>query len=447
MKQDNFKANMYWQGVKNTIDQHYVKKRRILIFWSSLFSLMFIIVSIYFFQSPNKSRNSSTQFSRKTNPSITFNASDSLAKKINSANSEVIKKALLAKENLFKYNEANVFSQNISTSSIELDYLNSNENTNHQIISWHDSVTSENINETNKERIYNPMSRISLLPFTLLTKPGTINATYPYAEYKNLLKFNNYKFYTSLSITYDYSSNSISNNPSTSNRKNQFESGTFCLGYQFLLGYKFNRLFIESGLWFHAIGEKLNYPLWIEQQQIVNQNFWFANTNTSISYDTIYNRGLKNILTETVITKDSLLISYSDTIKSLVLDSTALNTNGINKINLISIPIYAGYEFRFNKFIVAPTLALFISKLNTSNTNYPQYNSNELEANRQTNYFKNYSFNYSVGLRLEYLISYKFSLYLQPRFHSSFSTLTNEMANEKIYYRNYGFNSGLIIRY
>jgi hypothetical protein len=453
-------ADSFWPDVEKTVDDFYKKRNRkylLVFFAASLFIFSTIFTFQYFQESQIKN---STSVNNKSNDTIDKPNTKKPVQTTNN-NKNVINSTedkIPQKENSTRSLERDKKSDFLKSSNkVVLDSINNyeyvNTNTQKQKTESKSSASLKSKDSLLSNRLFSG-DRLKKYPPVLFAGYNSINLNY--SLYYNSFDYKTdvdyvlkNKFYFGASFSYDYVSKKLQENGISNeliNKRRAEENPIFLSKFGFILGKRINGFIIEAGLSLNRFGEDINYGKKTQQLQIVDNSKWLVNYTNYQKVDTFYNFGVKNYTTINLINKDSVFASKIDSTFVLKDDSLALKLNRRTQTNYIEIPFFLGYEFKLNKFSVAPMLGFSLGCFLNSNANFINSSETNIADNNRTNYHSKVLLNYQAQLRFGYDINNYFSVFVAPNYRGNATSQSNSSSGVKTFYNDAGGMVGLIYK-
>ena len=462
-------AEEFWPGVESAIIKHHQRKRRILIFFTSLsiVSALFLVLQLEMKKNQGlittknaiekSNSKSKTDFSKNNASEQNINTNSTIEEtQKNTSNSNKIEQSKFdKKENSTFANSSgkstakflkNQQEKNKTNADLFIENLNTNKaslqtNLDSNIIrnDYVSSRISFNLLATKIHNKINFLINEYKLPESLLFSESK--------EKQNASKNIHSKFYIGVSAGIDQSSKSILNKELTAATKyrKDYEKPILVSNFSVIVGYKFNRWIAESGIRLTMAGELNNYPTSYVKSEILTKENIIVNVSIVSKTDTIYNRGFQSYKTKQIASFDTLRYTTNDTIAKTINDSLATKSNGRNQYAIVQIPLAIGREFRFGKLSLIPLVGISVGILQPLRTLY-YYNEKATNFATENNLNK-WILNYSLAVRMSYSLNIRTLVFVQPNFQTNISSFTNENSNWKTQYNNLGMQLGVAYRY
>lgn len=264
------------------------------------------------------------------------------------------------------------------------------------------------------------------------------------------------KSFFRLSLYYDYYfSNKYRfelNNPEIQNEFNTFSQNlkdNNSFGFGLGLDYFYKRLYINSGISYFYNRQKINFDK-VETEINTITDFQYFDNSVWI-YDTVWFLDLDEYLNGNIVYiphvdsinfvfKDSISIARNDTVLK------NLSFSAESRLSYIEIPVVFGYSFKTGKLEFIPKAGIIGGMLIDKKGNFYNVYSNEISPIAEIP-FRKFNLDYYISLNLNYSITKRFGIYVEPYFRGNVINSFNGIYALDLRSMRYGLRTGISYKF
>ena len=203
---------------------------------------------------------------------------------------------------------------------------------------------------------------------------------------------------------------------------------------------------ISAGLEYAVYGENVKYSPYSVQDVQTDNSFWEYNTITVVDTDTVYISGIRNFLETLVNHTDSLYISDIDTTKASLYDAAVSGANGTNRFYFVEIPVEFSWHQPVKKFTLGASVGVSPGWLVEEKGRYIKKDLSGVETVSEHGSLNTFMLNARAGIDIRYTIGDRWSVFLKPRFKANLNSIFGEDSGISQKYYSTGIGAGFQYR-